>query len=523
MNKFHRHQTTSVLQKLLFPIFMMFLALISKFQILKLFSFKLYDSDQAILGLMAKHILEGKWMTYYYGQNFMGSLEAYVAAMIFMIRGINFISSQMAPLLFYLLFIFFFVQVVERWFDRSVAWATGLWLTFSPPLLTRMSLAALGGYPETLFFASLFLWLLPDLKSGHQRKYWKFLAGLALGLGAWTNFLLWTLILPIAIFYFLKSNFWRQIYSRTKPASFSILEIRKIQSALIGFMLGYSPEIIFFILPSSTLLSSSLASGHAAKAFSMSHHLQTILSEFFLKQTLGLDIRNFSAINYGVFFYAILVLITAVWFLSFLFQHRIAIKNLTLLKPVENSPIPMVALLFIIPLFIALASHLESERYLLPLYLALSIMVGLWIQSLRKISRMASIFVLTGMLSLQIIGTIGYFSWIAPKHPGEKVCRSIIETLKKENICGAYSSYWISYLITFATQEDIIVAPVFGHNRYPAYTEFIKKQSRFAYFDNDPNRIASRKAELTALHFVFKEIVIDSVSLLIIERNRSNT
>jgi len=39
------------------------------------------DSDEAIVGLMGKHILEGRGIpTFYYGQHYMGSLEAILAS-----------------------------------------------------------------------------------------------------------------------------------------------------------------------------------------------------------------------------------------------------------------------------------------------------------------------------------------------------------------------------------------------------------------------------------------------------------
>jgi hypothetical protein len=38
-----------------------------------------FDSDEAIIGLMARHILRGQVPIYYYGQNYLGSLDALLA------------------------------------------------------------------------------------------------------------------------------------------------------------------------------------------------------------------------------------------------------------------------------------------------------------------------------------------------------------------------------------------------------------------------------------------------------------
>src|SRR5215472_7476052 len=45
------------------------------------------DGDEALVGIQAEHILRGELPMYFYGQPYMGSLEAYFAALIFAIFG----------------------------------------------------------------------------------------------------------------------------------------------------------------------------------------------------------------------------------------------------------------------------------------------------------------------------------------------------------------------------------------------------------------------------------------------------
>ncbi len=45
------------------------------------------DGDEALLGIQAEHILQGERPIYFYGIPYFGSLEAYVAALIFAIFG----------------------------------------------------------------------------------------------------------------------------------------------------------------------------------------------------------------------------------------------------------------------------------------------------------------------------------------------------------------------------------------------------------------------------------------------------
>src|SRR4029453_19076776 len=49
-----------------------------------------YDSDQAIVGLMVKHLIEGRaFPVFFYGQTYMLGVEAYLAAPVFLIAGIS--------------------------------------------------------------------------------------------------------------------------------------------------------------------------------------------------------------------------------------------------------------------------------------------------------------------------------------------------------------------------------------------------------------------------------------------------
>ena len=57
-----------------------------------------FDSDQAIVGLMAKHISEGRaFPLYYYGQNYMLAVEAYLAAPVMLLAGPT-VTALKAPL-----------------------------------------------------------------------------------------------------------------------------------------------------------------------------------------------------------------------------------------------------------------------------------------------------------------------------------------------------------------------------------------------------------------------------------------
>lgn len=49
-----------------------------------------------------------------------------------------------------------------------------------------------------------------------------------------------------------------------------------------------------------------------------------------------------------------------------------------------------------------------------------------------------------------------------------------IECLTRNGIRGGYAEYWTAYKLTFVAQEEIVIAPIDGIDRYPPYTEYVR-------------------------------------------------
>src|SRR5258708_18331001 len=57
------------------------------------------DGDEALVGIQAERILQGQHPVYFYGQTYMGSLEAYLAAALFRVFGPSAWALRAVPLL----------------------------------------------------------------------------------------------------------------------------------------------------------------------------------------------------------------------------------------------------------------------------------------------------------------------------------------------------------------------------------------------------------------------------------------
>ena len=105
VNSVAPNPTQAFVKDRLFIFLTLLLACCYRFDFLIASDFRI-DADEGIVGLMAKHILDGAEIpVFYYGQHYMGSLEALLVAGAFKIFGVTSFALKIVPLLFSLLFI----------------------------------------------------------------------------------------------------------------------------------------------------------------------------------------------------------------------------------------------------------------------------------------------------------------------------------------------------------------------------------------------------------------------------------
>ena len=146
------------------------------------------NSDEAITGLVALHIARGEAApAYFYGQDYMGALEAYLAAPLFAAFGPGVAALRVPLLLVYALFLLAMFFVARRLYSPGVAAATVVVLSFGADRVLKSELIAGGGYPEITLFAAV-LFLLAGRRSIPAAAGF----GLVAGLSVWSD----PLVLP---------------------------------------------------------------------------------------------------------------------------------------------------------------------------------------------------------------------------------------------------------------------------------------------------------------------------------------
>lgn len=174
------------------------------------------DGDEALVGIQAQHILQKEFPVYFYHQPYMGSLEAYLMAVIFAVAGSSVWTLKAEPVLLSLVVVWLTWRFASALADtarlppagRHWFMATATLLAALPPLYdTVLELRALGGYIE--IFILMLLLLTSALRLTHRRAAgastreiaWRWAGlGFIVGLGLWVN--------PIIVYALLAAALW---------------------------------------------------------------------------------------------------------------------------------------------------------------------------------------------------------------------------------------------------------------------------------------------------------------------------
>jgi 4-amino-4-deoxy-L-arabinose transferase-like glycosyltransferase len=443
-----------------------------------------FHADEAVVALMARHILEGARPIFFYGQAYMGGLDAYLTALGFAVLGESVMTVRLVQMILYALVVLASCGLAYRLTgSRGAVTIVGVLHGFAPALLTLYSTATLGGYNETLLFGALLLWLTFDVTGEYPRSRWRWLLlGLTAGIGWWTNFLIAVYALPAAIL----------IVQRLVRGDRRAV-VTGIGLALGAFMIGSLPFWDFNLREGFASFGFLFNLGDPSRFASLGAAspppLERLIAFAFIGLPALIGLRfPWSA---GYFLLPIGVLVGALLTIGVVVALRSAAltarARLTL-----GVWLGGFAVIFLLSRF----SADPTGRYFLPIYLPLTIAFAVFALSARR----ALAVILTGALALYF--TAGVIA-AAAAPPGLTTQFNLIEHLPNEDdaaliafldeqgITAGYSSYWIAFRIAFLSGERIVFDPVLPpkpdlawtpfYRRYPPYTERAAAAERSAY------------------------------------------
>src|SRR5205814_3742895 len=148
------------------------------------------NSDEGTMGLAALHVLHaGEHPAFFYGQHYMGTLEAYLALPLVALTGPTVVALRLPAIVLYAAFLWLMYRLTTRLYPRpwfAVA-VVGLLALGSDRVLKNEVIAA-GGYPEINTAGAALLLLAIGLALGGGRRLARFAAwGLVAGLMLWDD------------------------------------------------------------------------------------------------------------------------------------------------------------------------------------------------------------------------------------------------------------------------------------------------------------------------------------------------
>ncbi len=146
-----------------------------------------FTSDEAIVGLMSRHILRGDIPLFYWGQNYQGTLQSIFAAPFLLLPIPQLWSIRISLIVTYALFVFLWILFIRRLYGWRPALFTGILLTFTPHFFTYWSVYANGGYHEILWLGTLILLVSVKLTRDSASPGFLALLGFLWGVAWWTK------------------------------------------------------------------------------------------------------------------------------------------------------------------------------------------------------------------------------------------------------------------------------------------------------------------------------------------------
>ncbi len=477
-----------------------------------------FNSDEAIVGLMARHILAGERPVFFYGQAYMGSLDAWLTAVGFTIWGSQVWVMRLVQIILYSLTIIVSILIgrvaFRTWTHGLLA---GVFLAFPAVNTTLYTTISLGGYGEALLIGSLGLlvgfWMLQQ--ENLRRLYWMGIWGGLLGLGLWANGLSLVFFLPMGMALLLR-------VIRLKPLKrigFSLL------AGLVGFTIGSAPWWVYAIQNGFGHLIGEM--GGTAVAVEQASFVQRSAAHLVNLVILGFPAAIGLRPPWEVRWLALpllpVVLLFWIMVVVFLFRLRKRWDDHRVPYGILGGVVITLALLFVLTPF----GVDPSGRYFLPLIVPLALgaagMILLWpVKNWVKTAVVAVvvIFNLWGVVDCAYRQPPGITTqFYEPAQVDQQALPELIRFLTEQGATTGYSNYWVSYPLAFLTDELIVFTPRLPYHpdlrytrrdeRYLPYAEVIDRSTSTTYITTR-NPVLDQKivTEFNRLSLTWQEATI---------------
>ncbi|MGC4764357.1 hypothetical protein ACLQ20_16005 [Micromonospora sp. DT46] len=515
------------------------------------------NSDEATMGLAALHISRGQeFPVWFYGQAYMGTLEAYLAAPVFALVGPSTLGLRLPTLALYAVFVVLAWRLTLRltgdhWFALLVV----VLLALGSDRVVKNQLIAGGGYPEMNAAGVALAVLAYDLAAGRPGRRlprwtgWGFLAGLML----WVD--------PLVLPYVAATGAVLLAYGRR--------ELRGRAGVLLGAaaLVGAGPLLVHSLAAGRNPIAAVLAAGGSGQPAGWADRLHGGLV---LGPPLGMGFCSPSHCTPGQSWWAValpLLLLAAA--LSAWRTLRPPVADLGQLPSALNGNCPRsivaaggaVRLALVVAAVGTLAVYtvssaagrtpVESSRYLSCLLISVpALLWPLWSAARRALrpvtdgtvtagtdtagpglagtvtagadiagadgvrtrggagagarwrgmTGIAAAMVLAATLGTAAVATGGAVDAAPAARAAEARHAGLVAALRQRGVRHVYGGYWTCNRLTFATREDVLCAVVDddlrpGHDRYLPYRRAVRQAAAPGWIAPAGSPLAARLDE----------------------------
>jgi hypothetical protein len=437
------------------------------------------EADEAVVGLMALHILAGERPVFYWGQPYLGSLEAYLAAGLFAVVGASNLALKLLPGLAFLAFVLLVYVGARRDYGRPVALASTLYLALPPSFLAFWSLKARGGYVELLALGQALLLLAGSLGPGPVGAAWRVaLLGLLSGATLWTHVLGLVYVLPALLLLVTRT-------ARARQPSLLLVWLG-------GLLIGSAPLLVYNLTTAGETLGA--LSGSGATLESVQSNLRALL-RVGLPVMAGLGQATSSPLLFSLDWpsrpgsqpWVAGLLLAA---LVLLLAPRVAETRLGRVGSCSATASTRLglALALLTPILASLGRFGElvaEPRYALPLYAATPLLLATLLGWPRRPPswRLALLAPLVGLNCWSLLTADPALNLPTSAAGSTADNRAeLIRALEQAGLSEIYTDYWLAYPLIFESQERISAAVISGgFDRFPPYAHLVAQSSRPAF------------------------------------------
>jgi len=454
--------------------------------------------DEGTVGLMSLHVMEGEFPLFFYGQKFMGAMEAYLYGLFFHIFGSSPFTLELLPSLLSLLFVLLTYRLAQKLFGHKTALMSGLFLALPPYFLMFWTHEGRLHYSLVLLLGSLLLLIAHQIlqetssPNGNATKLF-ILLGLIGGLGWWTNYLIVIYLLTVSLII---------VFHQRK-----ILLSKTPLLVLFFFGLGSLPLWIFNFTHQSSILA-VWGSTHFSWA-GLPSKLKALFSN-----ALPIILGFFTPFSNSIFelagyIFLLIIYLGAFCYLAFYCWRSFAFIS----SKTKGAELLLFLLLFTVlfDLFSGYGLWLNEpcQRYLLPMYSAIPIMAGFFLIRLRSKYRLISLLLTLIVLLFNLWGNLihpdHFFRWKddQPIYNGWKIFNPaalkryrenqqkenrLMDFLKSKGYKTIYGEECFRKKLTFQSNETLIFSDPY-QEIYLKYVDMVDGGDKTAYLFKRENTI----------------------------------